>query len=132
MCVTQLLTGCDQTPDKEQIEQNLAAIQQAVEDKKFSAIRSYLHAGFTANDRLYAAEVKRLLQMYSLRHERINVTVLATETAMNPTHPNRAETTASVVVTGSTGLLPSDGSVRTVRIEWKKESANWRVIRAEW
>lgn len=127
-----LLAGCDRAPDKEQIEQNLTAMQEAVENKDFSAIKNYLHAGFKANDRLGAAEVKRLLQMYSLRHQNINVTVLATETEMNSTYPNRAQTTASVVVTGSSGLLPSDGSVRAVRIEWKKQSGDWRVIRAEW
>ena len=132
VCITVLLAGCDEAPDKEQIERNLAAMQEAVENKEFSAIKKYLHEGFRANDRLGAAEVKRLLQMYSLRHQNINVTVLATETEMNSTYPNRAQTTASVVVTGSSGLLPSDGSVRTVRIEWKKQSGDWRATAAQW
>lgn len=130
--VSLLAAGCDQAPDQEQIEQKLDAMQEAVELKEFSAIKKHLHASFTANDRLDAAEVKRLLQVHSLRHTNIGVSVLASETAMNPTHPDRATTTASVVVTGSSGLLPSDGSVRKVTLEWVKQSGDWLVIRARW
>lgn len=132
VCIAQLLSGCDKAPDIEKIEQNLADMQEAVENKEFTAIREHLHESFIANDRLDTTEVKRLLQMYSFRHQSIDVAVLASETMMDPTYSDRAETTASVVVTGSSGLLPSDGSARTVKIEWIKQSADWKVIKAEW
>ena len=36
-------------------------------------------------------------------------------------------------VTGSSGgLLPSDGSVRTVKAEWMKQAGDWLVISAQW
>ncbi|MDZ7785257.1 MAG: hypothetical protein U5K56_20670 [Halioglobus sp.] len=123
VCITLLLAGCDEAPDKEQIERNLAAMQEAVENKEFSAIKKYLHEGFRANDRLGAAEVKRLLQMYSLRHQNINVTVLATETEMNSTYPNRAQTTASVV---------ADWFFRSAAVGRKRPDCKNRMEKTVW
>jgi len=60
------------------------------------------------------------------------VTVVGSNTTMDPTFPDRAETVLSVVTTGSSGGLPADGSVRTVKLEWIKESEDWLVIRAAW
>ena len=126
------LVACDNTPDEEQIAQNIDAIQEAVEMKKFTAIRNHLHEDFIANERLDAREVKRLLQMYSMQHRNIGVTIVGSETTMDTAFTDRAETTMSVVVTGSSGRLPSDGSVRTVKLAWVKESGDWLVREAQW
>ena len=126
------LVACDNTPDEEQIAQNIDAMQEAVEMKKFTAIRNHLHEDFIANERLDAREVKRLLQMYSMQHRNIGVTIVGSETTMDTAFTDRAETTMSVVVTGSSGRLPSDGSVRTVKLAWVKESGDWLVREAQW
>lgn len=126
------LTACEGTPDEEQIAGNIAAMQEAVEAGDFAAIAGHLHTDFMANDRMRAREVNQLLQMYSLQHRKIGVTIIDSETTMDTAFTDRAETTLSVVVTGSSGLLPSDGSVRTVRLAWLKESGDWRVREAHW
>ena len=126
------LVACDNTPDEEQIAQNIDAMQEAVEMKKFTAIRNHLHEDFIANERLDAREVKQLLQMYSMQHRNIGVTIVGSETTMDTAFTDRAETTLSVVVTGSSGRLPSDGSVRTVKLAWVKESGDWLVREAQW
>jgi len=126
------LVACDKTPDEEQIAQHIAAMQEAVEMKKFTAIKNHLHEDFIANERLDAREVKQLLQMYSMQHRNIGVTIINSETTMDSAFTDRAETTMSVVVTGSSGRLPSDGSVRTVTLAWVKESGDWLVREAEW
>ena len=127
-----LLCACKGTPDEEQIAQHVTAMKDAVERKDFAAIRSHLHEDFVGNKHMDAREVKQLLQMYSLQHRNIGVTIVGSNTTMDPTFEDRAETTLSVVATGSSGGLPEDGSVRTVKLEWLKESGDWRVIRAEW
>lgn len=127
------LFACGKTPDKEIIAQHIATMQEAVEANDFSEIENFLHKGFIANNRLAAREVARLLRMYSMQHRKIDVTIVASNTTINPTFPDRAETIMSVVVTGSAGgLLPSDGSVRTVKVEWIKQSGDWLVVSAEW
>lgn len=127
------LVACGKTPDNEMIAQHIATMQEAVEANDFSEIENFLHKGFIANNRLEAKEVNQLLRMYSLQHRKIDVTIVASNTTINPTFPDRAETIMSVVVTGSSGgLLPSDGSVRTVKAEWMKQAGDWLVTSAEW
>lgn len=126
------LVACDKTPDEDQIAQHIAAMQEAVEMKEFTEIRNHLHSDFKANERLGVSEVKQLLQMYSVQHKNIGVTIIGSKTTMDPTFSGRAETTLSVIVTGSSGRVPSDGSVRTVKLEWVKQSGDWLVRKAKW
>ena len=126
------LVACGKTPDEEIIAQHIATMQEAVEAKDFSEIKNHLHESFIANKRLDAREVNQLLRMYSMQHRNIGVTIVSSKTTMDPTFPDRAETIMSVVATGSSGGLPEDGSVRTVKLAWIKQSGDWRVIRAEW
>ena len=127
-----LLAACGKSTDEEQIAANIAAITEAVESKKFSAIQEYLDDGFRANERMDAQQVKQLLAMYSLRHQSLGVTVVSSNTTLDAVFPDRAQTTMSVVVTGSSGLLPSDGSVRPVTVEWVKNSGDWVIRKAKW
>lgn len=132
LSVILLLAGCGKTPDEEQINQNLAAIEEAVENKSFDQLQQYLHADFLANERMGAMEAGRLLAMYGRQHRRLGVTVMGSKTVMDATFPDRADTTVSVVVTGSSGRLPNDGSVRSVRLEWVKDGGDWLIRRANW
>ena len=132
LSIIPFLVACDKTPDEDQIAQNIAAIKEAVEIKMFSGINNHLHNDFIANERLGAREVKRLLQMYSIQHKNIDITIIGSKTTVDATFSDRAETTLSVVVTGSSGRLPSDGSVRTVKLAWVKQSGDWFVRRASW
>jgi hypothetical protein len=134
VCLVVMLyvVGCGKTPDEEIIAQHIATMQDAVEANDFSEIKNHLHDSFIANERIDAREVHQLLRMYSGQHKNIGVTIVSSKTTMDPTFEDRAETIMSVVVTGSSGGLPADGSVRTVKLEWLKESGDWRVIRAQW
>lgn len=126
------IVGCGKTPDEEIIAQHIATMQNAVEANEFGEIKNHLHESFIANRRLDARQVNQLLRMYSGQHKNIGVTIVSSNTTMDPTFSDRAETIMSVVTTGSSGGLPADGSVRTVQLEWLKESGDWRVIRAQW
>jgi hypothetical protein len=132
LVVVLYLVACGKTPDEEIIAQHIATMQEAVEAKDFSEIKNHLHDGFIANKRLDAREVNQLLRMYGMQHRNIGVTIVSSKTTIDPTFPDSAETIMSVVVTGSSGGLPSDGSVRTVKLTWIKQSGDWLVIRAEW
>jgi len=126
------LSACAEKDDYDVISEHLAAIKEAVEEKNFSTVHSYLDEGFVANERMGIEEVKQLLRFYSLRHKKLNVTIVGSNTTMHANLPDRAYSTVSVITTGSSGLLPSDGSIRQVNVEWTKHSGDWRVIRASW
>jgi outer membrane murein-binding lipoprotein Lpp len=127
-----LLAGCAKTSDEEQIAQAITALSEAVENKKFMAIQPYLHESFRANDQMDARQVKQLLAMYGVQHKRLGVTIAGSKTTLDPVYPDRASTMMSIILTGSSGRLPSDGSVLTVELEWIKVSGDWLVRTAKW
>lgn len=127
-----LLVACAKTSDEEQIAQAISAMSAAVESKDFSVVQAHLHESFRANDQMDARQVKQLLAMYGLQHKRLGVTITSSKTTLDPVYPDRATTMMSVLVTGSSGRLPTDGSVRTVEIEWIKDAGDWFVYRAKW
>lgn len=127
-----LLGACSKGNDEEQIAQAITAMSEAVENKEFMAIQPHLHESFRANDQMDAKEVRQLLAMYGMQHKTLGVTLVGSKTTLDPIYPDRATTVMSVVVTGSSGRLPSDGSVRTVELEWIKDSGDWRVRTAKW
>jgi len=126
------LSACSGSDDEAQIAESIAAIEQAVEQKDFSAIEKYLHEGFVANEQMDNQEVGRLLKLYSLRHKKLSVAIVGSATTMHANLPGRADSVVSVIVTGSSGLLPSDGSIRKVDVEWIKTSGDWLVLKANW
>lgn len=77
------VVACDKTRDEEKIAQHISAMKEAVEMKEFTGIKDYLHKDFIANERLDAREVKQLLQMYSMQHENIGVTIIGSEKTMD-------------------------------------------------
>jgi hypothetical protein len=127
-----LLAACARTTDEEQIAQNIAAIAEAVETKQFSAVQAHLHDSFRANEQMDARQVKQLLAMYGMQHKSLGVTVVSSKTTLDAVFPDRARTMMSIIVTGSSGRLPSDGSVRAVDIQWIKDSGDWLVRTATW
>ena len=132
LAATFFLIGCGEQGDEEQIKQNLAAIEEAVEEKDFSTIEKYLHSSFVANERMGIDEVRQLLRFYSLRHQNLNVTIVGSTTTMHTDLSGRAYTEVSVIVTGSSGFLPSDGSIRRVEVEWTEDSGTWLIRNAMW
>lgn len=126
------LTACGERDDEAQIAETIADIQEAVEQKDFYAIEKYLAGGFTANGQMDSEEVGRLLKFYSLRHKKLSVTIVGSTTALHAHLPDRADSVISVIVTGSSGLLPADGSIRKVDVEWLKTSDDWLVLKAGW
>ena len=127
-----VLTGCDEKPDEEQINQAIDEISQHIEDKKFSGIADYFHNDFRANNSMDLHQLKQLLKMYGLQHQSIGITIINRKTTLDPIYSYKAETLLSVVTTGgSRGHLPNDGSVRSVTIEWRKDN-HWKIIASHW
>jgi len=132
LLTTLLLGACTRSSDEEQISQAIAAISEAVENKEFMAIQAHLHESFRANQRMDAKQLKQLLALYAMQHKKLGVTVVSSRTTVDPVYPDRASTVMSVVMTGSSARLPSDGSVRTVEVEWIKDGGTWLVRTATW
>ncbi len=126
------LSACDSTPDEEQINAAIEAMSAAVENKQASEIGDYLHDDFLANGKMNAKQVRQLLMLQGMRHSNISITKVSSKTVIDPVYSDKAETTLSLIITGSSGGLPNDGSVRVVKLEWWKDGSDWKVLKASW
>ena len=131
LCVL-LLFACHKTPDEEQIKLIISQLSKAVEENKPASIAEVLHKDFRANGDKDAQQVKQLLMMYGMQHQSISVTIVSSKTVIDPVYQDKAESTLSVITTSSSGsALPSDGSVRVVKLEWRKDG-DWKILKADW
>lgn len=127
-----LLAACNKTSDEAQIKLILGNLSQAVQHNNLSSVADYLDKDFRANNDMDAQQVRQMLAMYSMQHQSINITLVSTKTTIDPVYRDKATSTLSVIVTGSSGgMLPNDGSVRVVKLQWRKDD-DWKILRADW
>jgi PBP1b-binding outer membrane lipoprotein LpoB len=131
LLVCLLVTGCEKTPDEEQIKIILDNITTAVEKGNLQEVADHMHRDFVANHNMDLLTLKRMLTAYSMQHTNISITRVATTTTMDPVYTDKATTVLSVVMTGGPGRIPNDGSVRKVTLEWLKDG-DWKIHRASW
>jgi len=132
MCVMLSLSGCDKTPDEEQIQLIMDEMIAAVEGGKPADIARHLHENFQANRNMDARQVKQLLLLHGMQHAKISVNLISSQTVVDAVYTDKASTTLSVIVTGSSGRgLPEDGNIRLVKLEWRKDD-DWKLLKADW
>ena len=126
-----LSTACTDTPDEEQIAENLNIIITSAQEKKMSEAWPLIHDGFVANNRNNKDELKKMAFMMAKRYQNINVTVVTKSTTINANAPTRATTEMEILLSGGQGYLPSDGKLLTATVKWVKDG-DWLVYRANW
>ena len=132
LCFLLSFSACHQDSDEQQIKRIIDQLSKAVEENKLVDIADHLHADFRANGEMNAQRVKQMLMMYGMQHQSINITIVSAKTAIDTIYQDKAESTLSVIATGSSGrILPSDGSVRVVKLEWRKDG-DWKILKANW
>lgn len=132
ICVTLLLSGCDKNPDEEQIQLIMDEMIAAAEAGRPGDIASHLHENFQANQHMDIQQVKQLLMLHGMQHATISINVVSSQTTMDPVYTDKASTLLSVIVTGSSERgLPEDGSIRVVKLEWRKDG-DWELLKADW
>jgi len=127
-----LLHGCNKTPNEEQIQLIIGDMVAAVEDGKPANVARHLHENFRANRHMDAKQVKQMLIMYGMQHAKISVSLISSQTLVDPVYTDKASTTLSMIVTGVSGRgLPENGSLRVAKLEWRKDS-DWKLLKADW
>lgn len=127
-----LAVGCSKTPDEEQIRQIIESMTAAMEAGKPAEIAEYLHADFRANRQMNAQQVKQMLMMYGLQQKSVSISVVSSETTIDPVYTDKAYTVMSVLTTGNSarGML-DNGGLHVVNLEWRKDD-EWKLLKADW
>lgn len=126
-----VLVGCTRAPVEEQIRQTLQAMATAVEEGKVRAFMAPLADDFAADTWQLDRRGARLLLNRELRaRERIRVRLLDIE--VESATEERASASFHAVLTGGSGLIPSEGSWYRVSTGWRRDGGDWVLINASW
>lgn len=132
LAVSLVLAGCGPSGTvEEQIEANIAAMEDAGEAGERGAFMAHVAEGFEAQEgRMTRDEFQGYLffQLNQRRRIRAQLFPITVETQ----GPNLAEARFNVLVTGGGGLIPDEGELLSVRTEWVLEGDDWLLWRADW
>lgn len=130
------LSACGpQLDDKARIEQNLAAMTQALEQGDISDFMAPVADDFVAvNGRLDRRALGLLVRRERLAREAISIQRLDTriEIFAGDDIAPRGVASFRALATGGTGLLPDEGRFWKVETGWRRDGGDWRLISAEW
>lgn len=122
VCVLTALAACRSDNPEAQVRKAFEACRAAVEAGDAAAATAVLDPAFRGPDGMDRA-MARMFLMGTLRREKIGVTVLRNEVAVQG---NEATQEVDLVLTSrSGGLLPQDASHRGFRLTWRKGQSEW-------
>lgn len=127
-----MLTGlpaCSTDDDATKIKNTLAEIQQTVEARLPREFVSHLAEGFEDQKGRDAQALRGFLAGLFLRNTTIHVFLKNVEVQLNG---GSVTSRCLVTVTGGQGIIPERMRRLLLLLEWKKESGDWKVYRANW
>jgi len=123
------LPACSTDDDATKINNTLAEIQQTVEARLPREFVSHLAEGFEDQKGRNAQALRGFLAGLFLRNATIHVFLKDVEIQLNG---GSATSSCLVTVTGGQGIIPERMRRLLLLLEWKKESGDWKVYRANW
>ena len=123
------LSACRTDDDVTKIKNTLAEIQQTVEAKQPREFVSHLAEGFEDQKGRDAQALRGFLAGLFLRNATIHVFLNKVEVELGK---DNATSSCLVTVTGGEGIVPERMRRIVLLLEWKKESGDWKVYRANW
>ncbi|MBP7619303.1 MAG: hypothetical protein KA743_12355 [Geothrix sp.] len=122
VCVLTALAACRSDNPEAQVRKAFEACRAAVEAGDAAAATAVLDPAFRGPNGMDRA-MARMFLLSTLRREKIGVTVLRNEVAVQG---NEATQEVDLVLTSrSGGLLPQDASHRGFRLTWRKRQSEW-------
>ena len=126
------LGGCRQEGPLERVQQNAAALQEALQKKDAGTVMDLLHDDFLAQDQYRRDWAQRSMALYFLRHKKIGVSILNQESRLDSSYSDRAYSSAQVLLTGADNLLPDSARSYDLKLEWWLVDGDWQLARLAW
>lgn len=128
-----LLGGCGGRDDPQAaLEAAVQQLQDDIETKRSGAVMEQLHGDFLARQELDRDWARRTMALLFLRHKNIQVIALGKTSWIDPAIASKGYTEAQVGLTGAEGLIPDSARHYSVRLEWWREGAEWKLARLDW
>jgi len=127
-----LLNSCSKDTEEDKVKKVVTSVQQAVEEKKISAVLDHISKSYRdpqGND--YSA-VKGILAYNFFRHQKVSVYMPNVDVVVSGL---TAQVMFQVVMTGrDTGgdILPESHGAYNFEVRLSKEDSTWKITSAKW
>ncbi len=127
-----LLWGCtDPTPDEQRIRAHLLAMSQAIADGQVRAFMAPVADDFSGQSgQLDRAALERLMRRERMSRQRATVNLI--DIRVERIDDARAAAHFHGLITGGSGLIPSDGRWWRIETQWRRNHGDWQLTAASW
>lgn len=124
------LAGCQRGTPEERLRAQVAAMQQAVEEKRTGDFMAGVSEDFAGEQGMDRAALHNLLRVRTLGNAEVGVTTGPLDVQMQG---DRATVRFSTLLSGGSGrLLPERMQTYRITTGWRLEDGQWRVHHAQW
>lgn len=124
------LSGCQQSADEQSLRAALDRMEAAGEAREVNGFMAQVAEDFSGQaGGMDALALRRFLIGIQLRTRSISVTRTSTTLSLQG---DRAKVELAMVVTDSSGLLPSQGQYVRAQTNWRFEQGQWWLSSAQW
>ena len=127
-----LLAGCGKTDPQTALEAAVQALQDNLEAKKSGAVMDQLHPNFQAGEGMDREWAKRTMALMFLRYAHIRIVAVTRSSRIDTGSSQVGHTEAQVVVTGAQGLIPERAEPYAIRLQWRLDGSDWKLIELQW
>jgi hypothetical protein len=132
LLVPLLLAGCGNTDPQTALEAAVQALQDNLEAKKSGAVMDQLHPNFQAGEGMDREWAKRTMALMFLRYAHIRIVAVTRSSRIDTGSSQVGHTEAQVVVTGAQGLIPERAEPYAIRLQWRLDGSDWKLIELHW
>lgn len=125
-----LLAACARSDPERELRATIDTMARAIEQREPGDFLAAVADDFSRESSAFGKQdAKRILAGILLRNERIRVTAVVTDLALQG---DRARVRLRVAATGGAGLLPERGQTWEFDTAWRRVDGRWQVFNAEW
>jgi hypothetical protein len=122
--------GCSRESPQAELEAAVRKLQDGLEARSTGAVLDQLSPDFRARSELDREWAKRTMALMFLQNADVKVVALSQKSRVNG--ETSGETEAQVLLTGGRSLIPERASPYTVKLQWRREGRQWRLLGLDW
>ena len=126
------LAGCGKTDPQAALEAAVQKLQDNLEARKTSDVMDQLHANFQAGEGMDREWAKRTMTLMFMRYQSVRIVAVTRNSRIDSGSSQVGHTEAKVLVTGAQGLIPERAEPYAIRLQWRLEGGDWKLIELHW
>ena len=132
MLVPVLLVGCGKTDPQVALDAAVQKLQDNLEARKTGDVMDQLHANFQAGEGMDREWAKRTMTLMFMRYANIRIIAVTRSSHIDAGSSQVGHTEAQVLVTGAQGLIPERAEPYAVKLQWRLDGSDWKLIELHW